>query len=153
VAIKKYDKYMPEKKANSKADEKTREETYQQFRKLYEHFLYDLYRLQEDATHNHVIEDIDEFQLEKYGLKKSIKMALNKNKHLLESYLDSSDEDEDEDDDDSEEEEEEEKKTNPCHRIASLCSSSILLTKSTFLCSNVPSVIANPFKAEIARQL
>jgi hypothetical protein len=43
--------------------------------------------------------------LEKYGLKKSIKMALNKNRHLLESYLDSSDEDEDEDDDDSEEEE------------------------------------------------
>jgi hypothetical protein len=72
--LKKYDKYrkqnMPEKKANSKADEKTRGETYQQFRKLYEHFLYDLYRLQEDATHNHVIEDIGEFQLEKYGLKK-----------------------------------------------------------------------------------
>ena len=107
---KKYDKYkkqnMPEKKANSKADEKTRGETYQQFRKLYEHFLYDLYRLQEDATHTHVIEDIDEFQEEKYGLKKSIKMALNKNKHLLESYLDSSDEDED-DSDESEEEEEE----------------------------------------------
>jgi hypothetical protein len=63
---KKYDKYrkqnMPEKKANSKADEKTREETYQQFRKLYEQFLHDLYRLQEDATHNHVIEDINEFQ-------------------------------------------------------------------------------------------
>jgi hypothetical protein len=59
--------------------------------------------------HNHVIKDIDEFQLEKYGLKKSIKMALHKNRHLLESYLDSSDEDEDEDDDDSEEEEEEEK--------------------------------------------
>jgi hypothetical protein len=96
---------MPEKKANSKADEKTRGETYQQFRKLYEHFLYDLYRFQEDSTHNHVIEDIDEFQLEKYGLKKSIKMAMNKNRHLLESYLDSSDEDEDEDDDDSEEEE------------------------------------------------
>jgi hypothetical protein len=56
--------------------------------------------LQEDDTHNHVIEDIDEFQLEKHGLKKSIKMALNKNRHLLESYLDSSDED-----DDSEEEE------------------------------------------------
>ena len=104
---KKYDKYlkqnMPQKKANSKADEKTRGETYQQFRKLYEHFLHDLYGLQEDATHNHVIEDIDEFQMEKYGLKKSIKMALNKNKHLLESYLDSSDEEE-EDSDDSEEE-------------------------------------------------
>jgi hypothetical protein len=41
--------------------------------------------LQEDITH------------------KSIKMALNKNRHLLESYLDSSDEDEDDDDDDSEE--------------------------------------------------
>ena len=93
---------MPEK-TNSKADGKTRGETYQQFRKLYEHFLYDLYRLQEDATHTHVIEDIDEFQGEKYGLKKSIKMALNKNKHLLESYLDSSDEEE-EDSDDSEEE-------------------------------------------------
>jgi hypothetical protein len=64
--------------ANSKADEKTRGETYQHFRKQYEHFLHDLYRLQEDATHNHVIEDIDEFQLDKYGLKKSIKMALNK---------------------------------------------------------------------------
>ena len=103
---KKYDKYlkqnMPEKKANSKADEKTRGETYQQFKKLYEHFLHDLYQLQEDATHNHVIEDIDEFQGEKYGLKKSIKMALNKNRHLLESYLDSSDEE----DEDSEEEEE-----------------------------------------------
>jgi recombination DNA repair RAD52 pathway protein len=40
---KKYDKYkkqnMPEKKANSKANEKTRGETYQLFRKLYEHFL------------------------------------------------------------------------------------------------------------------
>ena len=76
---KKYDKYlkqnMPEKKANSKADEKTRGETYQQFKKLYEHFLHNLYQLQEDATHNHVIEDIDEFQEEKYGLKKSIKMA------------------------------------------------------------------------------
>jgi hypothetical protein len=110
---KKYDKYkkqnMPEKKVNSKADEKTRGEIYQQFRKLYEHFLYDLYRLQEDATHNHVIEDIDEIQLEKYGLKKSIKMALNKNRHLLESYLDSSDEDDDDDDDDSEEEEEKDK--------------------------------------------
>ena len=97
---KKYDKYlkqnMPEKKANSKADEKRRGETYQQFRKLYEHFLHDLYGLQEDATHNHVIEDIDEFQGEKYGLKKSIKMALNKNRHLLESYLDSSDEEDDE---------------------------------------------------------
>ena len=46
--------------------------------------------------------------MEKYELKKSIKMALNKNKHLLESYLDSSDEDED-DSDESEEEEEEEK--------------------------------------------
>ena len=64
-----------------------------------------------------MIEDIDEFQLEKYGLKKSIKMALNKNRHLLESYLDSSDEDEDEDDDDSEEEEEEEKK--PIHATES----------------------------------
>jgi hypothetical protein len=35
---KKYDEYlkqnMPEKKANSKADQKTRGETYQQFRKL-----------------------------------------------------------------------------------------------------------------------
>jgi hypothetical protein len=45
--LKKYDKYrkqnMPEKKANSKADEKTRGETYQHFRKLYDHFLYDLY--------------------------------------------------------------------------------------------------------------
>jgi hypothetical protein len=106
---KKYDKYkkkenMPEKKAN----EKTREETYQQFRKLYEYFLYNLYRLQEGTTYTNMIEDIDEFQLEKYGLKKSIKMALNKNRHLLESYLDSSDEDEDEDDDDSEEKEEEE---------------------------------------------
>ena len=96
---------MLEKKANSKADEKTRGETYQQFRKLYKHFLYDLYRLQEDATHTHVIEDIDEFQEEKYGLKKSIKMALNKNKHLLESYLDSSDEDEDDSDESDEEEE------------------------------------------------
>ena len=107
---KKYDKYlkqnMPEKKANSKADEKTRGETYQQFKKLYEHFLHDLYQLQEDATHNHVIEDIDEFQEEKYGLKKSIKMALNKNRHLLESYLDSSDEEDDE------EEEEEDKPKN-----------------------------------------
>jgi hypothetical protein len=54
---------MPEKKSNSKANEKTRGETYQQFRKLYEHFLHDLYELQEDATDNHVIEDIDEFQL------------------------------------------------------------------------------------------
>jgi hypothetical protein len=27
------------------------------------------------------------------------------------------------------------------------------LTKSTYLCSNVPSSIANPFKAGIARQL
>jgi hypothetical protein len=107
---KKYDKYlkqnMPEKKANGKADEKRRGETYQQFRKLYEHFLHDLYRLQEDANHNHVIEDIDDFQVEKYGLKKSIKMALNKTKHLLESYLDSSDEDEYEEEDDSEKEEE-----------------------------------------------
>jgi hypothetical protein len=34
--------------------------------------------LQQDATHNHVIEDIDEFQSERYGLKKSNKMALNK---------------------------------------------------------------------------
>jgi hypothetical protein len=106
---KKYDKYrkqnMPEEKANSKADEKTRGETYQQFRKQYEDFLHDLYRLQKDSTRNHVIEDIDEFQLEKYGLKKSIKMALNKNRHLLESYLDSSDEEEDEDEDDGEEEE------------------------------------------------
>jgi hypothetical protein len=119
--LKKYYKYrkqnMPEKKADSKADEKTRGETYQQFRKLYEHFLYDLYRLQEDTTHNHVIEDIDEFQLEKYGLKKSIKMALNKNRRLLESYLDSSDEDEDEDDDDSEEEEEEEEQPMQQNRI------------------------------------
>jgi hypothetical protein len=32
-------------------------------------------------------------------------MPLNKNRHLLESYLDSSEEDGDEDDDDSEEEE------------------------------------------------
>jgi hypothetical protein len=60
-------------KANSKADEKTIGETYKQFRKLYEHFLYDLYRLQEYITHNHVIEDIDELQLEKYGLKKPLK--------------------------------------------------------------------------------
>ena len=64
----KYDKYrrlnMPEKKTNSKADEKARGETYQQFRKLYEHLLYDRYHLQEDSTHNHVIEDIDEFLLE-----------------------------------------------------------------------------------------
>jgi hypothetical protein len=51
-----------------------------------------------------VIEDIDEFQMEKYGLKNSIKMALNKNRHLLESYFDSSDED----DDYSEEEEKDE---------------------------------------------
>jgi hypothetical protein len=113
---KKYDKYlkqnMPEKKANSKADEKTRGETYQQFKKQYEHFLQDLYQLQEDATHNHVIEDIDFFQEEKYGLKKSIKMALNKNKHLLESYLDSSDEEDDEEEEDSEEEEEEDKPKN-----------------------------------------
>jgi hypothetical protein len=50
-----------------------------------------------------VIEDIDEFQMEKYGLKKSIKMALNKNRHLLEFYLDSSDEnDDDEEKDDGE---------------------------------------------------
>jgi hypothetical protein len=66
--LKKYNKYrkqdMPEKKANSKADEKTKGETYQHFKKLYEHFLYDLYRLQKDATHNHVVEDIDEFQWE-----------------------------------------------------------------------------------------
>jgi hypothetical protein len=66
---KKYDKYkkqnMPEKRTNSKADEKTRGETYQLFRELYEHFLFDLYRLQEDTTHNHVIEHIDEFHLEK----------------------------------------------------------------------------------------
>jgi hypothetical protein len=40
----------------------------------------------------------------KYGLKKSIKMALNKIMHLLDSYLDNSDED----DDDSEEDDEEE---------------------------------------------
>jgi hypothetical protein len=102
-----YDKYkkqnMPEKKTKSKADQKTRGETYQQCRKLYEHFLYDLYRLQENTTHNH-IEDIDEFHLGKYGLNKSIKMALNKIRHLLESYLDSSDEDDDEDDDSEEEE-------------------------------------------------
>jgi hypothetical protein len=116
---KKYDKYlkqnMPEKKANSKADEKTRGETYQKFRKLYEHFLHDLYQLQEDATHNHVIEDIDEFQVEKYGLKKSIKMALNKNRHLLESYLDSSDEEDNEEEEDSEKEEED--KPMPENRI------------------------------------
>jgi hypothetical protein len=153
--LKKYDKYlkqnMPKKKANSKADKKTRGETYQQFRKLYEHFLYDLYRLQEDATQNHVIEDIDEFQLGKYGLKKSIKMALNKNRHLLESYLNSCDEDEDEDDDDSEEEEEEKDQPMPKYRIPLLKHHP--LTKSTYLCSNVPSSIANPFKAGIARQL
>jgi hypothetical protein len=63
--------------------------------------------LQEDATHNHVIEDIDEFEEEKYGLKKSIKMTLNKNRHLLESYLDSSDEENENEEEEEEEEEEE----------------------------------------------
>ena len=118
---KKYDKYlkqnMPEKKANSKADEKTRGETYQQFKKQYEHFLHDLYQLQEDATHKDVIEDIDFFQGEKYGLKKSIKMALNKNRHLLESYLDSSDEEDDSSDEEEEDSEEEEEKDKPKNHI------------------------------------
>jgi hypothetical protein len=42
---------------------------------------------------------------------------MNKNRHLLESYLDSTDEDEDEDDDDSEEEEEEEEQPMQQNRI------------------------------------
>ena len=86
---KKYEKYlkqnMTEKKASKRADEKTKGGTYQQFRTLYERFLYDLYQLQEDTTHGQVTDAIDEFVSDNHGLKKSIKMALRKNKYLLES--------------------------------------------------------------------
>ncbi|XP_056006716.1 glutamic acid-rich protein-like [Ostrea edulis] len=108
---KRYEKYlnqnMSEKKASKKADEKTKGETYQQFRKLYERFLYDQYQLQEDTTHEQVTDAIDEFVSDNHGLKKSIKMALRKNKYLLESYLDKYDNDEDEEEDKEEDEEEE----------------------------------------------
>ena len=90
---------MTEKKASKRADEKTKGETYQQFRTLYERFLYDLYQLQEDTTHEQVTDAIDEFMSDKHGLKKSIKMALRKNKYLQESYLNRYDDDEDEDED------------------------------------------------------
>ena len=106
---KRYQKYlnlnMSEKKSRMRADEKTKGETYQQFRKLYERFLYDMYQLQEDTTHGQVTEAIDEFVSDNYGLKKSIKMALRKNKYLLESYLDQYNSDDDEDDEEEDDEE------------------------------------------------
>ena len=66
-----------------------------------------MYELQEDKTHEEVTDAIDEFVSDNHGLKKSIKMALRKNKYLLESYLDQKDSDEDDDEDDQQEDDEE----------------------------------------------
>jgi hypothetical protein len=111
--VRKYEKYIEEGMSKQKAQEKTEDKIYvkdmQMFTRNYGKLIQYILQLKNGPIHAHVMDDVQDFLSEGYGENKSIRMALKKNRHILEELWDDDTEMETDDTDDNEEDDEEEK--------------------------------------------
>ncbi|XP_033741828.1 uncharacterized protein LOC117328408 [Pecten maximus] len=105
---KKYDKYvnegMSDDEAQTKANEKMESEDMEKFYQNYKAIIQYILQLRNGMIHGKIMDDVTEFIDDGYGDSKAIKMALKKNRHVLEELWDDESEDE-ESEDDSEDDE------------------------------------------------
>ncbi|XP_069122470.1 uncharacterized protein [Argopecten irradians] len=115
---KKYDKYvnegMSDDEAKAKTEEKMKVKDMDQFIKDYGSIIMSILKLQNGKIHEKVMNDVTELIDDGYDDRKAIKMALKKNRHVLDEMWDGedSDGDEDEEEEDSDDDEESEKDEN-----------------------------------------
>ena len=113
--VEKYqDKGMNEEEAKEKTDNKMKSKDVESFVHQFGQLIKYIYQLKHGEIYEQVMEDVNKLMTDGYTLTRSIRMSLNKNRHILEEIWsdddtsDDDDEEEEEDDDGEEEDDDDE---------------------------------------------
>ena len=113
--VQKYqDKGMSEEEAKEKTDNKMKSKDVESFVHQFGQLIKYIYQLKHGEIYEQVMEDVNKLMTDGYTLTRSIRMSLNKNRHILEEMWsdddtsDDDDEEEEEDDDGEEEDDDDE---------------------------------------------